>query len=456
MNTTIEIESIRTLIKKGWDVVKANWKKFVHFALVGIGITAIFWAVIFILGFALGFIWGIATGSHTLPVFLTIPISFIQTIASFVLMGVLSFASAKFIATVVNGENITPWQIIKPFVLDYRQVFLTVLLATALLYGGSIIIIPAIFFYYGTLLYIYTAGVEGKRGLSALIQSYWYTNNRKAELFGKLLAISLLFFVSIIAYVVVLGIIFALVVKLNLVVLTTVLGIITGIITLILFFGVVAVMQAVMYSIYLQLKNQAPEVIDSAFYENKKKKFKIFIGIGLVILFIFVASKPLMPEKDSGINDLRMPKISQQPQTYSNEKFAYSLTYPGNFFKKESAAGDSTMFYSLKNKGENIIVVVMEKEEGDEVVKNFITNLKNDTEVSSLVSLGDEKITLGTTPASKTTVTYTEGVDKKETKTSLVSASSDDDWVFILMHSCYIDSCEDAALDTIVSSFKIE
>lgn len=456
MNTTIE--PISVLIKKGWEVVKNNWKKFIRFILVTVGIGIIVAVAVFIVGFAVGFIWGVVTGNHVLPAFLTIPLSFIDTVVNVTLMGIVTFASTKFVSNVVNGENTTPWQVIKPFILDYRSVFVTVLLASALLYGGMILIVPAIFFYYGTVLYIYTAGVEGKRGLSALIQSYWYTNNKKAELFGKLLGISLLFLVGIIAYGIVLAIIFGLVTKLKLIVLTSILGILLGLLTVVLFFVLVLIMQVVMYNIYIQLKNQAPETIDPVFFENKKKKFKIFIGIGLVLMVIFIASKPFIPETkpSKGNNQSMMPKISDQPQTYNNEKFAYSLTYPGSFFKKESAGEDSTMFYSLKNSGENIIVAVMKKETGDEVVKNFVKNLKDDPAISSLVSLADEKVKLDTLSGNKVNVEYVDGSDKKKTKTSLVSASSDDGWIFVLMHSCYVDGCDDSALDTMVSSFKIE
>lgn len=456
MNTTIE--PISVLIKKSWEVVKINWRKFARFIAVTIGIGIIVGIAVFIIGFIVGFIWGIVSGNHVLPAFLTIPLSFIDAIVNLTLMGIFTFASAKFVSNIVNGENATPWEVIKPFILDYRNIFVTVVLASALLYGGMIIIVPAIFFYYGTLLYIYTAGVEGKRGLAALIQSYWYTNNKKAHLFGKLLGISLYLLVGIIAYGIILTIILVIISKLKLVILTSILGILFAVLTGILFIILVMVMQVVMYNIYIQLKNQAPETIDPVFFENKKKKFKIFIGIGLVLMVLFIASKPFIPEENSFKADNRsmMPKISDQVQSYSNEKFAYSLNYPGSFFKKESAGGESTMFYSLKNTGENIIVAVMKKETGDEVVNNFVSDLKSDPEVSNFVSLGNEKVTLDSLPANKINVAYTDGTDKEKTKTSLVSASSDDGWVFILMHSCYVDTCDYTALDTIVSSFKIE
>lgn len=300
MNTTIEPVSV--LIKKSLDLVKANWKNFAYFIIVSIGISIIFFLSVSIIRFIVVFSGAMISGNQTPPAILTIILSFIETLFSLLLVGIFSFSSAKFVSCTANRENVSPWQIIKPFILDYRQVFVTSLLASALLYGGMIIIVPAVFFYYGTILYIYTAGIEGKRGLSALIQSYWYTNNKKAHLFGKLLSIYGLTFLMIIVYMIVLGIVSVAIASLKIASVTIITVILAALLTITLLFWLISVLQVSMYEIYIQLKKQAPEVVDPVFFEDKKNKFKIFIGIGFVLIAIITTVKPFMPDKNQAKN----------------------------------------------------------------------------------------------------------------------------------------------------------
>jgi hypothetical protein len=448
-----KISSIRVLIKESWEFLKDNYKKIVWFACIAALFTIVVWAVVALVGFIVGFIFGMVTGNPIVSAVLLIPISVVQGVVSLFMMGVATFSFAKYIHLLDTKETVDAWKIIKSFILDYKQVTLTILLLTGLIYGGMIIIVPAIFFYYGTLFYMYTSGIEGKRGLHALIQSYWYTNGKKFIIFKKLLGAALYIVGVLIAYGIVGAVIIGLISLLKITVITSVFAFIFAIGAFAWLIVMSFVMQIFMYKLYLQTKHGVSETVDHAFYADKKKKFKIFIAIGIVLYVLFTISAPFIPDdkKKGPINSTFLPS-----KTIVNDTFAYELTYPAGYITGSKSGDNPIIVYNSKHIRENVMVVVFDKEEGPTAVKDFLSNMENTEGVRELTITPESTTLFGSEVAKKKVITYFDGDDTKKTQTSFVYTTLPDGWMFGMLHSCLLGECDEQGVNSILSTFKFK
>ncbi|HYC34220.1 MAG TPA: hypothetical protein VEC13_00645 [Candidatus Paceibacterota bacterium] len=191
-STRPKLDSFGSLYKSSWQFFKANFKSiFIFFFLIGV-IPAVL-QILFqaISGLALTNI-----NSAALAIILFVVFG-LAGFAVNVATQVIYFGAIKKFDDLEGGVRegvFTSYGKILKYTLPVVWVML---ISTALFMGGVIaLIVPAILFAISSAFIGATVVLEGKRGVDAIVQSFWYVNGRRGAVFGR----SLLMLLVVVGY----------------------------------------------------------------------------------------------------------------------------------------------------------------------------------------------------------------------------------------------------------------
>lgn len=280
MHTTID--STRVLLEKSVEFYKKHWKEVARLMLGFLLVCLVLMSISFPLSF-LPFIGPI-----------------INQLLSLGFGVIIVFSIPKFLQDLDHGKTPSVVDALEATFSNFKEFLLVFILATALIYGGSVaFVVPGIFFVFGVILYPYIATLEEKKGLGVLISSYWRTDGLKRKIFARSALINLsvsvvALFVWLLAGLIVLGIAVVVPFMALKIVLAAPIVIAALLFTLFVFMPFSFIPQ---YMIYKSIKTHVHGEPDHAYHERKKKMFKIFIGIGLVV-WLFVILGAGIPDND--------------------------------------------------------------------------------------------------------------------------------------------------------------
>lgn len=205
--TTLELESAKPALDSFASLFKQSWQ---FFKLHAKSITVFF----FLLGFLPAFIqlifqflnFKLATSFSSSTV---IPFIIIFGLLSFVIsiaMQVLYFGAIRKVSDLDQGITDLPLASFKKILAYFWSIVWIILLTTALFIGGTIaLIVPAILFAISIAFVGATVAIEEKKGVDAIIQSFWYANSKRWQIFVRSFLMALLIAVIGLLALVVLG-----------------------------------------------------------------------------------------------------------------------------------------------------------------------------------------------------------------------------------------------------------
>lgn len=190
------------------------------------------------------------------------------------------------------------------------------------------------------------------------------------------------------------------------------------------------------YFLYKNIKSLTTETVDPEFYVKYKKLFKIFITIGLVLMFV---------------SNIAVPILNSLEKTYKNETFSYSIVYPG-YFKFSSKDESLIKLDSGKHLEENILVFAGEENTTDAGYYNIVDQ-KMDQSIGEVISEKEGDISVGGNNAKEFIRIYKYVDSYKQAKEHTVYVKIGNKG-FIFDHNCYVKSCDEKAFDRVLKTFK--
>ncbi|MBP9701602.1 MAG: hypothetical protein KBD47_01310 [Candidatus Pacebacteria bacterium] len=286
MHTTID--SAGKILTKSLHFYKKHWEDLIRLMLgiiglyilailIGLGITGVFAPLSFLIPAGLGVI--------------------VQQIVGLCLATFSTFAVPKFIHDLDQGKKPAVYETFAFVSKHFLEYFATTILVISLVYGGSVaLIVPGIIFAIGMVLYPFIAAIDGKRGMSALVTSYWQTYGNKLKVFWILVVTGLFVFAVMIGSMVLSGVLIATSIVVFQTMTMKVIFIAPILVANFLFilFIVIPFSAIPKYILYKEIQSKARD-IDHTFKVKKEKMFSVFVVIGFIIFTLILVSSVLAP-----------------------------------------------------------------------------------------------------------------------------------------------------------------
>lgn len=186
-STKPQLESFKTLFASSWQFVKTHFKPlFIFF---------------FVLGFLpslLQLIFQFTSQKLALGVgnsFAIAPVLFVFAIATFVvnvLSQVILFGSVKKVSDLASGTNDSFTVSCKKILsVGFSLIWASILTIATILGGTMLLIVPGILFAISLSFVGASVVLENKKGVEALVQSFWYVKGRRGPVFWRLFLVGL-------------------------------------------------------------------------------------------------------------------------------------------------------------------------------------------------------------------------------------------------------------------------
>jgi len=450
------IDSAGVILEKSVAFYKEHWRSLIRM-IIGYAILAIIVFLLFVgLTFLLAPLMELISNSAPAVRYTVGPI--IQLFTYLVQTGIgvyFVFSLPKFLHDLDTHKKASVIAALESVIPRFWDLFFISLFFSALVSGGFIVlVVPGIYFVLGTIFYPFTAVLEHKKGIHALVASYWDTFGKKWSIFWRSLFISIVLsvvfgiFILIFAGLITLVLAVVKMVMLKLI-LATLFAIILALVVVLVFIPFSYIPQ---YMLYKAVKAHTTEPIDPAFQKNKEKKFKIFIGIGFAVIVLGLVGSSFLAGLAEKL-DTRMPSgvVTTEAKEYTNTQLMYSITYPGQYTTPSDEDANPAIFLNLKEGGDNVVVVASDTETLTE--KDILEQISSDPRIS------DEPLVLS---RSKTTVAGVSADDVVITtnfkgiqaKSRAVYFKLADGWSFLFFHSCLVSKCDDAGFDGLLKGVK--
>ncbi len=286
MNTTID--SAGKILTKSLHFYKKHWEDLIRLMLGIIGL------------YIVAFLIGLGVTGVFAPLYFIVPAGLeviVQQIIGLCLATFVTFVVPKFVHDLDQGKKPSVFEAFRFVSKHFLEYFTTTILALSLVYGGSVaLIVPGIIFAVGMMLYPFIAVIDGKRGMSALVTSYWQTYGNKLKIFWVLAVTGLFVFAVVLGSLVLSSTLIAISVLAFQTMTMKVIFIAPIIVTCFLFavFIVVPFSFIPKYIVYKEIQSKARDV-DHTFKVQKEEMFSAFIVIGFIVFMLLIISSVLAP-----------------------------------------------------------------------------------------------------------------------------------------------------------------